>query len=58
MAISEKNTRTQLTIPKVLKAELEARARDDGRSFNNLVVNILSAWCKERAKTIGKELSE
>lgn len=56
MAISEKNTRTQLTIPKELKSELEARAREDGRSFNNLVINILSVWCKNQSNATEKEL--
>lgn len=47
MAISEKNTRTQITLPKTMKAELENYAAEDGRSFNNFVVNILSRACEE-----------
>lgn len=46
MSISEKNTRTLITLPKELKEQLEAIAKNDNRSFNNLVVKILSDFVK------------
>ncbi|MBN3351968.1 DNA-binding protein [Clostridium botulinum] len=42
--ISDKNTRTLITIPKELKKQLEQLAKDDNRSFNNLVITILSNY--------------
>lgn len=42
--ISDKNTRTLITIPKDLKAFLEEVAKQDNRSFNNLVITILSNY--------------
>lgn len=39
--LSEKNTRTCLTIPKDLKSELQEIARRENRSFNNLVITVL-----------------
>lgn len=47
MAIAEGKTRTQLTLPKELKAELEDMAKDERRSFNNLVVKILEDYVSE-----------
>lgn len=44
MTISKDNTRTQLTISKELKSKLEKLAKEDNRSFNNLVVTILSNY--------------
>ena len=41
MSISNKNTRTTITIPKDLKKELEDIAKEQNRSFNNLVITIL-----------------
>ena len=41
MSISKNNTRTQLTISKDLKKELEIIAKEQNRSFNNLVITIL-----------------
>ena len=41
MAISDKNTRVNITFPKVLKAQLEQLAKKQNRSLNNLVVTIL-----------------
>jgi predicted HicB family RNase H-like nuclease len=41
MAISNKNTRTNITIPKELKSKLEEIAIKQNRSFNNLVITIL-----------------
>lgn len=48
MAISAENTRTNITIPKELKARLEKIAKDDGRSFNNLVIKILREYAENR----------
>ena len=42
--ISDKNTRTLITIPKELKKQLEEIAKKDNRSFNNLVVKILKDY--------------
>ena len=41
MSISENNTRTLITLPKDLKTELEEKAKQENRSFNNFVVTIL-----------------
>ena len=41
MTISKDNTRTQLTISKELKKQLENIAKEQNRSFNNLVITIL-----------------
>jgi len=41
MAISKNNTRTQLTISKEMKKQLEDLAKIQNRSFNNLIVTIL-----------------
>lgn len=41
MSISNENTRTNITIPKDLKKELEKIAKEQNRSFNNLVVTVL-----------------
>lgn len=41
MAISQDKVRTIITIPKDLKKELEKIAKQDNRSFNNLVIKIL-----------------
>jgi len=41
MAISKDNTRTQLTISKEMKKQLEDLAKIQNRSFNNLIVTIL-----------------
>lgn len=48
MAISADNTRTNITIPKDLKAKLEQLAKEDGRSFNNLVIKILREYAENR----------
>ena len=42
--ISKDNTRTNITIPKTLKAKLEALAKQDQRSFNNLVIKVLTDY--------------
>ena len=41
MTISKDNTRTLITIPKELKTELEQIAKEQNRSFNNLIITIL-----------------
>ena len=41
MAISKDKTRTNITIEKDLKKELEDIAKEQNRSFNNLVITIL-----------------
>lgn len=41
MSISDKNTRTLITLPKELKEQLESIAKNDSRSLNNLIVKIL-----------------
>ena len=41
MTISDKKTRTNITIDKELKKDLELVAKKDGRSFNNLVIKVL-----------------
>ena len=42
--ISDKNTRTLITIPKELKTKLEEIAKNQNRSFNNLVISILKDY--------------
>lgn len=42
--ISDKNTRTLITIPKELKAVLEELSKKQNRSFNNLVITILKDY--------------
>lgn len=44
MTISKENTRTNITIPKELKAQLEEIAKNENRSFNNLVITILKDY--------------
>lgn len=46
--ISDKNTRTLITIPKELKKILEVITKEDNRSFNNLVITILSNYLKTK----------
>ena len=50
MAISEDKTRTSITFPKELKTQLEELAQKDGRSFNNLVIKILSDYVEDTQK--------
>ena len=42
--ISDKNTRPLITIPKELKTKLEEIAKNQNRSFNNLVITILKDY--------------
>lgn len=40
-SISNENTRTNITISKELKSQLEKLAKQDNRSFNNYVITVL-----------------
>ncbi len=51
MAISKDNVRTVITIPKELKKQLENLAKQDSRSFNNLVVKILKDYVNNSSPT-------
>ena len=48
--ISDLNTRTNTTIPKILKKELEEIAKEQNRSFNNLVITILKDYVSSTQK--------
>jgi predicted DNA-binding protein len=39
--VSDKNTRTLITLPKELKEKLEVMAREQNRSLSNLILTIL-----------------
>ena len=45
--IASNKTRTNITIEKELKAQLEEQAKKEGRSFNNLVIKILSDYVED-----------
>lgn len=47
MAIAQDKTRTNLTISKELKKELEQIAKEQNRSFNNLIITILEGYIKQ-----------
>lgn len=51
MAISEDKTRTNITIEKDLKKQLEEEAKKQNRSFNNLVITILKEYIKKNKST-------
>lgn len=40
-SVSSENTRTNITISKELKVQLEELAKQDNRSFNNYVITVL-----------------
>ena len=42
-------TRTNITIEKELKSQLEELAKQDGRSFNSLVIKVLSDYVKDKS---------
>lgn len=44
MSVSADKERTNITIPKELKMKLKKLAKEDGRSFNNLVIKILREY--------------
>ena len=46
--IAPSKTRTNITIEKELKSQLEEQAKKEGRSFNNLVINILKEYIKNQ----------
>ena len=48
--ISSESTRTNITISKELKAQLEELAKQDNRSFNNYVITVL----KEHVENLNK----
>ena len=46
MTIGKDKTRTNITISREMKKELEQIAKNENRSFNNLVITILSNHLK------------
>lgn len=46
--VAPNKTRTNITIEKELKYQLEEIAKKEGRSFNNLVINILKEYIKNQ----------
>lgn len=48
MTISENKTRTNITIEKELKKQLEEEAKKQNRSFNNLVITILKEYMQKK----------
>lgn len=50
MAIGEDKTRTNITIPKELKARLEEIAKQENRSFNNLIITVLQRFVNDTAQ--------
>ena len=56
--ISEKNTRTLITIPKDMKAELIVMAKADNRSFNNLIITVLGKYLNNAQEAQDKRSEE
>lgn len=52
MSISKENTRTNITISKELKQQLEQIAKEQNRSFNNLIITILKIHVDKNFKRI------
>jgi len=48
--ISDKNTRTNITISKNLKKQLEELATKENRSFNNMIITVLENFSKEEKR--------
>lgn len=48
--ISDKNTRTMMTISKELKKQLEEIAKEENRSLNNLMVTVLKNYVDNRTQ--------
>ena len=48
--ISESKVKTTIVMEKSLKSSLEGIAKEDLRSFNNLMVSILSEYVAKRAR--------
>ena len=46
--VAPNKTRTNITLEKELKAQLEEQAKKEGRSFNNLVINILKEYMENQ----------
>ena len=46
--VAPNKTRTNIPIEKELKSQLEEIAKKEGRSFNNLVINILKEYIKNQ----------
>ena len=46
--VAPNKTRTNITIEKELKSQLEEIAKKEGRSFNNLVINLLKEYIKNQ----------
>lgn len=51
------NTRTTLTIPRDLKSQLEIIAKNDHKSLNNLIINILYNYIDDTAYCLDKKKS-
>lgn len=47
--VAPNKTRTNITIEKELKITLEQFAKEDGRSFNGLIIKVLSDYVKKRS---------
>jgi len=50
MTVSDKNTRANITFSKELKKRLEKLAKQENRSFNNMVITILENYVKSIKK--------
>ena len=50
MAVGKDKVGVLVNMDKELKAKLESIAKDDGRSFNNLVIKILSDYVEDTRK--------
>lgn len=48
--ISDKNTRTMITISKELKKQLAEIAKEENRSLNNLMVTVLKNYVDNRTQ--------
>ena len=46
--VAPNKTRTKKTKKKELKSQLEKNTKKEGRSFNNLVINILKEYIKNQ----------
>jgi fructose-1,6-bisphosphatase/sedoheptulose 1,7-bisphosphatase-like protein len=47
MSTEKKTTRTNITIEIALKKELEVIAKEQNRSFNNLIITVLKKYKEE-----------
>ena len=48
--VADTNTRTNITIPKDLKAKLELIATEQNRRFNNLIITVLKEFVAKNHK--------